>query len=52
MLVTEVNPLTEKSSPGAIKVNDVLLSIDGYKVANNGNIRLANGEPRFFPTCC
>lgn len=48
MLVTEVNPLTEKSSPGAIKVNDVLLSIDGYKVANNGNIRLANGEPRFF----
>ena len=48
LLITEVNPLTEKNSPGAIKVNDVLLSIDGYKIANNGNIRLANGEPRHF----
>ena len=48
MLITEVNPLTEKTSPGAIKINDVLLSIDGHKVANNGNIRLANGEPRHF----
>jgi len=48
MLVTEVNPLTDKASPGTIKVNDVLLAIDGYKVANNGNIRLPNGEPRFF----
>ena len=48
MLITEVNPLTDKASPGAIKVNDILLSIDGHKVANNGNIRLANGEPRHF----
>ena len=48
LLITEVTPLTEKNSPGAIKVNDVLLSIDGYKIANNGNIRLANGEPRHF----
>ncbi|MBE6374222.1 MAG: serine protease [Lentisphaerae bacterium] len=48
MLITMVNPLTEKTSPGAIKINDVLLSIDGHKVANNGNIRLANGEPRHF----
>ncbi|MBO4630818.1 MAG: trypsin-like peptidase domain-containing protein [Lentisphaeria bacterium] len=48
LLITAVNPLTEKISPGAVKVNDVLLSIDGYKIANNGNIRLANGEPRDF----
>ncbi len=48
MLITMVNPLTEKTSPGAIKINDVLLSIDGHQVANNGNIRLANGEPRHF----
>lgn len=48
MLVTEVNPLTDKASPGTIKVNDVLLAIDGHKIANNGNIRLANGEPRHF----
>ncbi len=48
LLITEVNPLTEKNSPGAVKVNDVLLMIDGYKIANNGNIRLANGEPRFY----
>ena len=29
---------------------DVILSIDGKKVANNGNIRLADGQPRFFNT--
>ena len=48
MLITEVNPLTEKATPGTIRKDDILLAIDGYKVANNGNIRLANGEPRFF----
>ena len=48
ILITSVNPLTEKHTPGAIQVNDVVLTIDGHKIANNGNIRLANGEPRFF----
>ena len=48
LLITSVTPLTEKTSPGAIKINDVLLSIDGYKIDNNGNIRLANGDPRDF----
>ena len=48
LLITEVHPLTEKASPGTVQANDVLLDIDGYRVANNGNIRLANGEPRHF----
>ena len=48
LLVTEVNPLTAKASPGTVKTNDVMLEIEGYKIANNGNIRLANGEPRYF----
>ena len=48
LLITGVFPMTEKTSPGAVKIDDVLLSIDGYKIANNGNIRLANSEPRHF----
>ena len=33
-----------------LQTGDVILSIDGKKVANNGNIRLADGQPRFFNT--
>ena len=33
-----------------LKAGDVILSIDGKKVANNGNIRLADGQPRYFST--
>ena len=34
----------------ALKVGDVILAIDGKKVANNGNIRLADGQSRHFTT--
>lgn len=30
----------------SIKTDDIILEIDGYKVSNNGRIRLAGGEPR------
>ena len=33
-----------------LQAGDVILSIDGKKVANNGNIRLADGQPRSFST--
>ena len=33
-----------------IRRDDVLLALDGVKIANNGNIRLATGEPRSFRT--
>lgn len=37
----------EKAAPkGYLKPNDVLLAIDGYKIANNGNIRMGKQEPR------
>lgn len=39
-----------KSVGDLLKVDDVLLEIEGMKVANNGNIRLANGEARVFTT--
>lgn len=34
----------------ALQAGDVILSIDGKIVANNGNIRLPDGQPRFFNT--
>ena len=33
-----------------LQAGDVILSIDGKKIANNGNIRLADGQPRYFST--
>ena len=33
-----------------LKVGDVVLAVDGRKIANNGNIRLADGQPRYFST--
>lgn len=35
----------------SIHVDDVILEIDGYKVSNNGRIRLKGGEPRsiYYP---
>lgn len=47
MLVCEIYP---GIPPGTVRVNDVLLAIDGRKVANNGNIRMADGEARVFLT--
>ncbi len=35
----------------SIKTDDIILEIDGYKVSNNGKIRIQGGEPRslFYP---
>ena len=35
----------------SIKADDIILEIDGYKVANNGKIRITGNEPRslFYP---
>ena len=39
-----------ESGDDAIRKGDVILSIDGKKIANNGNIRLADGQPRHYST--
>ena len=48
MVVHHVDAALGKNS---IKQDDVILEIDGYKVSNNGRIRLDGGEPRsiFYP---
>ena len=45
-----VNKIFPGTDGNALKVGDVILAIDGKKVANNGNIRLADGQPRHFTT--
>ena len=45
-----VRKVDEKADREFLKVGDVILSVDGQKIANNGNIRLADGQPRFFTT--
>ena len=47
IMVSRIQPGTDKN---ALKVNDVILAIDGKRIANNGNIRLADGQPRLFNT--
>ena len=47
IMVSQVHPGTDKD---ALKVGDVILAIDGKRVANNGNIRLDDGQPRHFTT--
>ena len=47
IMVCKIHPGTDGS---ALKVGDVILALDGKKVANNGNIRLADGQPRHFTT--
>ena len=47
IMVNKVYPGTDHD---ALKVGDVILAIEGKKIANNGNIRLADGQPRHFNT--
>ena len=47
IMVSKVYPGTDHN---ALKVGDVILAIEGKKIANNGNIRLADGQPRHFNT--
>ena len=47
IMVSKVYPGTDHD---ALKVGDVILAIEGKRIANNGNIRLADGQPRHFNT--
>ena len=35
-------------NPGILRPHDVILSLDGRKISNSGNIRLADGQSRHF----
>ena len=43
VVVDDVDSVLGKDS---IRANDIIFEIDGYKVSNNGRIRLKDGEPR------
>ena len=45
-----VRKVYKEAGDNGLKAGDVILSIDGKKVANNGNIRLPDGQPRYFST--
>lgn len=45
-----VRKVFTESGNNVLQAGDVILSIDGKKVANNGNIRLVDGQPRDFST--
>ena len=47
VMVSQISPGTDRN---LLKANDVILAIDGERIANNGNIRLADGQPRHFVT--
>ena len=48
VIVENVETVLGKDS---IRTNDIILEVDGYKVSNNGRIRLKGGEPRslYYP---
>ena len=48
VVVVDVDPVLGKNS---IRTDDIVLEVDGYKVSNNGRIRLKGGEPRslYYP---
>ena len=48
VIVEDVAAVLGKDS---IRTDDIILEIDGYKVSNNGRIRLRDGEPRslYYP---
>ena len=43
VIVDDVDPVLGKDS---VRTNDIIFEVDGYKVSNNGRIRLKGGEPR------
>ena len=43
VIVEDVDPVLGKNS---IRTGDIVFEVDGYKVSNNGRIRLKGGEPR------
>ena len=45
IMVCRVFPGTDRN---LIRENDVILAIDGHRIANNCNIRLPDGQPRHF----
>ena len=45
-----VRKVLNESDGNSLHYGDVILSVDGKKIANNGNIRLADGQPRHFST--
>ena len=47
IMVRKVHPGTDGN---ALKVRDVVLAIDGKSIANNGNIRLPDGQARHYTT--
>jgi len=47
IMVSKVFPGTDRN---ALKVGDAVLAIDGKTIANNGNIRLPDGQARHFIT--
>ena len=48
VIVEDVAAVMGKNS---IRTDDIILEVDGYKVSNNGRIRLGGGEPRslYYP---
>ena len=48
VIVEDVAPVLGKDS---VRTDDIILEVDGYKVSNNGRIRLKGGEPRslYYP---
>ena len=48
VIVEDVDSVLGKDS---IRTNDIILEVDGYKVSNNGRIRLKGSEPRslYYP---
>ena len=48
VIVDDVDPVLGNDS---VRTNDIIFEVDGYKVSNNGRIRLKGGEPRslYYP---
>ena len=45
-----VQKVLKQTDSNLLHTGDVVLSIDGQKIANNGNVRLSDGQPRNFST--